>query len=323
MGNTRANFRQGRNKIDGIRWREVAVGCVWLAQQTRKTMAWHLKQSISSQERAAVFWQTYCLDILQSQPAKLSDTQEKFCCKGNETESCLNFQSGTTSEHSGQTTQNARTHSQHGKEYQRNSPFAAGSRNGLARTSAAPERAQESTANALECGWKWHGSFVKFDPASSSWKTRQCSLLAGLDEFSETWPRWGMMRDGECLGLATLERHTSGNEFGFWPTATVCGNYNRKGLSKNSGDGLATAVAKWPTPQASDNRDRGHLGMPAIQRRQEKGKQIGLGQSVSDTSGALNPPWVEWLMGWPLGWTDLKPSEMARFQAWRLSHGKF
>jgi len=26
--------------------------------------------------------------------------------------------------------------------------------------------------------------------------------------------------------------------------------------------------------------------------------------------GALNPMWVEWLMGWPLGWTDLKPLEM-------------
>jgi len=25
--------------------------------------------------------------------------------------------------------------------------------------------------------------------------------------------------------------------------------------------------------------------------------------------GALNPTWVEWLMGFPLGWTDLKPSE--------------
>ena len=84
--------------------------------------------------------------------------------------------------------------------------------------------------------------------------------------------------------------------------------------------GLESAVRIWPTPQASDNRDRGHLGMPAIQRRQMKGKQIGLGQSVSDTSGALNPEWVEWLMAWPLGWTDLKPLGMGRFQSWQLAH---
>ena len=27
-------------------------------------------------------------------------------------------------------------------------------------------------------------------------------------------------------------------------------------------------------------------------------------------SGQLNPSWVAWLMGWPIGWTDLKPLEM-------------
>jgi DNA (cytosine-5)-methyltransferase 1 len=85
--------------------------------------------------------------------------------------------------------------------------------------------------------------------------------------------------------------------------------------------GLARTVAMWATPCASDNRDRGNLGSGAIQRRKEKGKQIMLSQSVSDTSGALNPPWVEWLMGWPLGWTDLKPLEMGRFLLWLDSHG--
>jgi DNA (cytosine-5)-methyltransferase 1 len=66
----------------------------------------------------------------------------------------------------------------------------------------------------------------------------------------------------------------------------------------------------WPTPQASDNRDRGNMSNPSIQRRIEKGKQIMLSQSVDPNSGQLNPTWVEWLMGWPLGWTDLKPLEM-------------
>jgi DNA (cytosine-5)-methyltransferase 1 len=85
---------------------------------------------------------------------------------------------------------------------------------------------------------------------------------------------------------------------------------------------LGMVVAMWPTPQASDNRDRGNLGSGAILRRKEKGKQIGLSQSVSDQSGALNPPWVEWLMAWPIEWTDLNPLETARFRAWRLSHGE-
>jgi hypothetical protein len=27
-----------------------------------------------------------------------------------------------------------------------------------------------------------------------------------------------------------------------------------------------------------------------------------------ELNGALNPTWVEWLMGFPLGWTDLAAS---------------
>jgi hypothetical protein len=77
----------------------------------------------------------------------------------------------------------------------------------------------------------------------------------------------------------------------------------------------------WATPCASDNRDRGNLGSGAIRRRKEKGKQIMLSQSVSDTSGALNPHWVEWLMGWPLGWTDCAVSATDKFRLWLNSHG--
>jgi DNA (cytosine-5)-methyltransferase 1 len=67
---------------------------------------------------------------------------------------------------------------------------------------------------------------------------------------------------------------------------------------------------KFPTPQASDNRDRGNMSNAVVQRRIAIGKQISLSQSVHPTSGQLNPTWVEWLMGWPLEWTDLKPLEM-------------
>lgn len=41
-----------------------------------------------------------------------------------------------------------------------------------------------------------------------------------------------------------------------------------------------------------------------------------------EVNGALNPEWVEWLMGWPLGWTDLKPLATVRFQTWLSSRGR-
>lgn len=40
-------------------------------------------------------------------------------------------------------------------------------------------------------------------------------------------------------------------------------------------------------------------------------------------SGQLNPEWVEWLMGWPIGWTELGPLEMDRFHEWQQQHGSF
>jgi hypothetical protein len=30
---------------------------------------------------------------------------------------------------------------------------------------------------------------------------------------------------------------------------------------------------------------------------------------TAGNGGKLNPTWVEWLMGFPLGWTDLEDSE--------------
>jgi DNA (cytosine-5)-methyltransferase 1 len=80
---------------------------------------------------------------------------------------------------------------------------------------------------------------------------------------------------------------------------------------------------KFPTPQASDNRDRGNLSSNCVQRRIEIGKQVSLSQSVSNTSGQLNPTWVEWLMGWPLGWTDLKPLVMDKSLYVQQQHGNY
>jgi hypothetical protein len=162
-----------------------------------------------------------------------------------------------------------------------------------ARTSPAPGRAQGLTGNDPASGLRWPGSFARFDPASSSWKTAQCSLLEGLDEFSETWPRWGSMRTGECWAQTMPEHLTSERGSGFWPTPT-----------KSDAD-------KWSNQSLAERR--------------AKGQQVRLNTAVTPEGGGggqLNPPWVEWLMGWPIGWTGLEPLETDKFQAWLRSHGK-
>jgi len=65
----------------------------------------------------------------------------------------------------------------------------------------------------------------------------------------------------------------------------------------------------WPTP-SSNNGTGGCTGLAggAGNRKklyamlgEEEGKKMG--------SQSLNPYWVEWLMGYPIGWTDLELSE--------------
>jgi hypothetical protein len=186
-----------------------------------------------------------------------------------------------------------------------------------ARTSVPPAAAQDSTEPAAAFGFKWPGSFAKLDPSTSTWRTRQCSLLGDSDEFSETWPSSGSMRSGECSARPALEHSTSATESGLWPTPTVCGNYNRKGASPASGDGLATAVKLHPMPCARDHRGV-HRSERSLERRQESKRGVPLNEHVG---GLLNPTWVEWLMGWPTEWTALGPLAMGKFREWQLQHG--
>ena len=63
---------------------------------------------------------------------------------------------------------------------------------------------------------------------------------------------------------------------------------------------------------------------PTASERSGVNPKTGKGEGLSkQMGGQLNPDWVEWLMGWPIGWTDLKPSGMDKFRRWLNSHGIF
>lgn len=252
------------------------------------------------------------------------------------------------------------------------------------KTSALPETAQDLTESVVECGTTWSASLAKLDRATSSWKTAQLSLLGGLEEFSETWPRWGLMRAGECWERQTLVPRTSESASGLWqtpvaddaanraagkwnsrgepklsaqvmwptptrdsatertgryaqgglpltaavhhwPTPTVCGNYNRKGASATSGDGIATAVTQRTYPTATATAYKGwspnHNRADTDDRLDYTVERESFSPGQQTPPMRLNPAWVEWLMGWPIGHTELKPLETDRFQEWQQQHG--
>jgi len=123
-------------------------------------------------------------------------------------------------------------------------------------------------------------------------------------------------------------------EVKMWPTPTVRDCNTIKKVTRASGssgggtplvlaalgkDGHGNPTSRWPTPRAS-MQDMGTMEMSRYSGTERK-TGSGRAQYNPENGGQLNPTWVEWLMGWPLGWTDLKPLEMGKFQQWLRLHG--
>ena len=140
-----------------------------------------------------------------------------------------------------------------------------------------------------------------FDVSS---KTSKDTSLSDSEKLSKTWKDLISKRRGEYLARVKSAHRTKENESLSWPTPTLHGNYNRKGASQNSGDGLETAVKKelWPTPTASAYKGSGPTN---IRKDGKDRKRSRLDYAVEQKSGTLNPPFVEWLMGLKIGLTDL------------------
>lgn len=203
----------------------------------------------------------------------------------------------------------------------------------LAKTSAMPAVEQESKVSGPGFGASLPGSFAYFDHNTSSWKMSQRSLFVDSNESSVIWPRWGMMRNGRAYRLQPLVPRIYDGESSLLPTprANERGQYQRdQGKMGKERPTLTGVVKGWlPTPRATDGSHGGRI-------TPRKGREGGtLVEAISirmyptpradgrDNAGgsnsrrsakkrgtyigrALNPQFVEWLMGFPIGWTDLE-----------------
>lgn len=132
-----------------------------------------------------------------------------------------------------------------------------------------------------------------------------------------------------------------------WPTPrTITGggeSAERKkelGREKAGGGDLQAAVQNWPTPATRDYKGanstdhvtingtgRMHMGqLPNFVehafRSSPPDPPTPAGPTSSPERRTLNPLFVEWLMGWPIGWTGSAPVETASFHWWRDMRGE-
>jgi hypothetical protein len=201
--------------------------------------------------------------------------------------------------------------------------------------------ASRSASQGSSAGWRTivgygpssHEPFASYDPASSSWRTSQASLWeAEWTPYSETWPSSGMTRNGRAFPRRPLVPRTSVTGSGLWPTPQARDFRSVTGREHEQRDNhlqnLNVAVVyrdRWPTPTARDHKDdqfnpnvpiNGLLGRavwptPRASEAAHSGRvatghggQVGLSEAVG--TGSLNPTWVELLMGFPPGWTDVE-----------------
>lgn len=182
-------------------------------------------------------------------------------------------------------------------------------------------------------------SFATFDRPTSSWRTAPRSGNRPSPSFCGTFPAQGSMRNGTCFRRSKRAIPTSANASScLLPTPTGLGNNNRAELSEKAGDGLATALRKMlPTPLARDARR--FAGAACLRREGTQPLAVIVGRLLptptssmlttadmeqaryagndparptyreardrNALSGALNPRFVEWMMGFPPGWTQV------------------
>jgi len=146
------------------------------------------------------------------------------------------------------------------------------------------------------CGPTLPVSLARFDHTSSSCRMCQMSLSGHYQLFSKTFPKWGMMRRGVLWQLPKSEHHIKEKGGFFLPTPTASDGM-RTNLTYGAGNLTLKGAIMFPTPNASEGDKI--TGLENQMSLTKMGRQGTLGNG-----GKLNPEWVEWLMGWPIGFTE-------------------
>ena len=223
------------------------------------------------------------------------------------------------------------------------SPLTSSVPGSRAKTCRLPASGQESRGRERDSGLRSSDAFAIYDPDSSFWRTCQASFPWGSDEYSGTWPRAGMTRNGIASLRQPLVPLTAVTGSSLWRSPTAY-DWKNTGHSEQVylGDQVRPsqvvnpkkAQTMWRTPAAREpgwkyieivdkdgnppthpnqrfyDKATGRVVQQGLTQQVErwpiKGVSLEKAQATEEgAGGALNPTWVEWLMGFPAEWTAL------------------
>ena len=175
---------------------------------------------------------------------------------------------------------------------------------------------KEARKMTVTSGRKWQGLLRTYNLSGPLARTSEALLnnLWGSRAAFLTWKASGTASSHLLFQLVPSMHSTEGIEFGLWPTPTTQDNPQVRGQGKTLGTRRGTtlggAVRVWPTPRASEYKDTGPVGSKSHTHMLDRQYLCAAAKEEAFPSGKLNPTWVEWLMGFPTGWTELNHSEM-------------
>jgi hypothetical protein len=159
-------------------------------------------------------------------------------------------------------------------------------------------------------GLRERGKTLAQQQTESMWPTPQAAdHLANQSETLEAWEKRAAKKKKEGINLQFALRHAVQKNPKMWPTPRASAamsedlnNIKERGVDKGR---LEERVAQmWPTPTQRDYK--GQNSLKHIQEKPRHNSQLPNRLRQQGISGSLNPTWVEWLMGYPEGYTDLK-----------------
>ena len=189
-------------------------------------------------------------------------------------------------------------------------------------TSALPGKGQGLSENSQVSGRRCFDSSEMYGQRGQLLKMYQPFDLRGLPWSFKISARSGIAVNGIAYPLVPLALLTRGTASGSWPTPVKSDHLandsetleaweERAKRCKEQGVNLQFAlrhaVQKWPTPTSRDWKDGSAKSCKNVPANSLLGREVHARENYQ-TSGSLNPTWVEWLMGFPAGWTDLSNS---------------
>jgi hypothetical protein len=151
---------------------------------------------------------------------------------------------------------------------------------------------------------------ASLDQDSYSWKMSPQLKATDLTRYSKTWPSWGMTQDGFAYAHPMWGRTTTETDGSFWPTPTTDGYKGEGQVQMLAKMCISEKEYRQMAHRTSEARKQKYWTTPTAHNAKETNAPS---ESLRNTptltaqaGGQLNPMWIEWLMGFPIGFTVLK-----------------